>query len=214
MAEEKKSNLKASAEKKTKEKVLTDSQPQDSSKIVSKKKDSVKKTVKAKSEKNDSVKKSEVKVVKSKNMDVSKSKKKKNDYQFSISGKRYSESVGKRKTSIARVRLFDQGSGRVEINGKDIRDYFFDILISNALLPLDLLGKKKDFDFTVLVEGGGVSSQSDAVRHGIARALIEFNPDNRLILKRAGLLTRDARIKERKKPGLKRARRAPQWKKR
>ena len=82
------------------------------------------------------------------------------------------------------------------------------------MAPLALIGKKNEFDVEATVLGGGKSAQSDAIRHGISRALLLFNPDVRSDLKRAGFLRRDARIKERKKPGLKRARRAPQWQKR
>ena len=120
---------------------------------------------------------------------------------------------GKRKTSIARVRLY-AGKGNIVVNEKPINDYFFGALIGNVTAPLKLVDMLKSFDATVKVIGGGVSSQADAVRHGIAKALIVFDPALRIPLKRAGFITRDSRVKERKKFGLRRARRAPQWSKR
>lgn len=127
---------------------------------------------------------------------------------------RYFYASGKRKTSIARVRLFADGKGNIVINDQPIEDYFFGTLIGNVKSPLKSVDLLKHFDISAHVQGGGISSQADAVRHGIAKALITFDPALRVTLKRAGFLTRDARIKERKKFGLKRARRAPQWAKR
>ncbi|MBU0578261.1 30S ribosomal protein S9 [Patescibacteria group bacterium] len=127
---------------------------------------------------------------------------------------RYFYANGKRKTSVARVRLYEKGKGDIIVNNKPIEEYFFGTLIGNIKSPLKLANAVKMFDITVKVVGGGVSSQSDAVRHGIAKALLEFDPELRSQLKKAGLLTRDSRTKERKKFGLKRARRAPQWAKR
>lgn len=121
---------------------------------------------------------------------------------------------GKRKTSIAKVRLYTKGTGDISINNRPMEGYFFGTLIGNVLSPLKLVSLEKAFDITVKVTGGGISSQADAVRHGISRGLITFDPELRPVLKKAGLLTRDSRIKERKKFGLKRARRAPQWAKR
>ena len=126
---------------------------------------------------------------------------------------RYYYANGKRKTSIARVRLYE-GKGEMIVNAKDIKEYFFGTLIGNVKAPLKLVDMLKRFDITAKVVGGGVSSQADAVCHGIAKALTVFDPALRAPLKRAGFLTRDSRIKERKKFGLKRARRAPQWSKR
>lgn len=124
-------------------------------------------------------------------------------------------SVGKRKTAIARVRLYPAGSGEVTVNGRKLKDYFLTpFQVENALAPLVLAQQKNAFNVEAQIEGGGMSAQSDALRHGISRGLLLSNPDLRGDLKRAGFLRRDARIKERKKPGLKRARRAPQWKKR
>ena len=127
---------------------------------------------------------------------------------------RYFESVGRRKTATARIRLFT-GAGQIVINGRSVEDYFdreWDI--QRLQEPLEAVGARGDYDISVLVKGGGFAGQVGAIRHGIARALIVANPDLRPTLKRGGFLTRDARAKERKKPGLKRARKAPQYTKR
>jgi small subunit ribosomal protein S9 len=127
----------------------------------------------------------------------------------------YFYSAGKRKTAIARVKLFDGGKGDVTINGMPIRDYFPTFLhTENALAPLRITNLAKKYNIEVFVKGGGKSAQSDALRHGISRCLLLIDPELRSTLKREGFLRRDARIKERKKPGLKRARRAPQFSKR
>ena len=126
---------------------------------------------------------------------------------------RYHYANGKRKTSVARVRMYE-GKGKFIVNEKPIEEYFFGDLIGNVKSPLKLVNLQKRFDLSIKVEGGGVSSQADAVRHGIAKALLEFDPALRSQLKKAGLLTRDSRVKERKKFGLHRARRAPQFSKR
>ena len=126
---------------------------------------------------------------------------------------RYYYGTGKRKTAIARVRLYI-GKGELTVNGKQGNEYFFGSLIGNAMTPFKLAGIAKMFDVVAECEGGGISAQSDAVRHGISRALLEYDKTLRGTLKKADLLTRDARIKERKKYGLKRARRAPQFSKR
>lgn len=127
----------------------------------------------------------------------------------------YIWSVGRRKEAVARVRLYP-GSGRITVNGRPAADYFGGRAIYQAALQeaLRLTGTQERFDVTVRVVGGGVSGQAGAIRHGIARALIKFDEDLRPTLKRASLLTRDARVKERKKVGLKRARKAPQYTKR
>ncbi len=130
------------------------------------------------------------------------------------SKRQYHYSAGKRKTAIARVKLYEGGSGAAKVNSKDLKDYFTPVQRENALAPLSLTDNAKVFDVEVKVEGGGKSAQSDAMRHGISRALVLYNPDLRPTLKKEGFLRRDARIKERKKPGLKRARKAPQWAKR
>lgn len=126
----------------------------------------------------------------------------------------YLAGLGKRKTARARVKLFQDGSGDVTVNGMKIAKYFSGVAIENALAPLAIANVAKTVDVDATVSGGGKEGQSDAMRHGISRALLLLNPDNRPDLKRAGFLRRDARIKERKKPGLKRARRAPQFSKR
>lgn len=127
----------------------------------------------------------------------------------------YFYAAGKRKTAVARVRLFINGKGLITINGKDLADYF-KLLTSRGVIlsPLKLTGLAKEFDIAVKVIGGGVNAQAEAIRHGVARALLVYKNDLRPTLKKAGFLTRDARQKERKKPGLKRARRAPQFSKR
>ncbi len=131
------------------------------------------------------------------------------------SSSQYFYSAGKRKTSIARVKLFDGGKGEVTINNKKGKDYFpAGILLENAMAPLKVADALKRFDIEVNLKGGGMASQSGALRHGISRALLLVDPDLRPVLKREGFLRRDARTKERKKPGLKGARRAPQFSKR
>ncbi len=122
--------------------------------------------------------------------------------------------VGRRKTATARVR-FVLGKGEIKVNGKDYKEYFtISFWQEKVLAPLKLVGKEKDFDVSVRVLGGGLAGQVDAVRHGIARALEKWNSEFRPVLKASGYLTRDSRAKERKKPGLYKARRAHQWRKR
>ena len=122
--------------------------------------------------------------------------------------------TGRRKNAIARVRL-TPGEGRITVNDKDPLAYLGRrVLEMAALAPLRVTGTQRKFDLTVKVVGGGTSGQAGAIAHGIARALIHYDPDLRPPLKKAGLLTRDARMKERKKYGLKRARKAPQYTKR
>lgn len=127
----------------------------------------------------------------------------------------YFYAAGKRKTSVARVRIFPAGSGNITVNDLPAEKYFtFSISKGVITSPLKLVGLTKKFDITAKVIGGGKNSQAEALRHGIAKALLEFDPQLRPTLKKAGFLIRDARVKERKKPGLKRARRAPQFSKR
>lgn len=122
--------------------------------------------------------------------------------------------TGRRKTSVARVRLI-AGNGKITINHKDIEEYFdFDTLKMIAKSPLEITDNTDKFDVFVNVKGGGYTGQAGAVRHGIARALLEVDEELRPTLKRAGFLTRDPRKKERKKYGLKKARRSPQFSKR
>jgi len=128
---------------------------------------------------------------------------------------RYYEGIGRRKTAVARARIFTRGEKGFSINKKSLEEYFpIHELQKTALASLDTMKCLDKFKISIIVRGGGLSAQAEAVRHGIARALLLFNPDFRKRLKKAGFLKRDSRMKERKKPGLKRARRAPQWKKR
>lgn len=122
--------------------------------------------------------------------------------------------VGRRKTAAARVRI-TPGKGSIVVNGKEYKEYFpLKLLQERVVSPLATLSKEKDTDVSVKVSGGGVHGQADAVCHGIARALVEWNPDFKPALKANGFMTRDPRAKERKKPGLHKARRAHQWRKR
>ena len=122
--------------------------------------------------------------------------------------------TGRRKSSVARVRLVP-GEGRIVVNSRDIKDYIPSAaLIEDIKQPLNLTETTGNYDVLVNVSGGGTAGQAGAIRHGISRALLEADPEYRATLKRAGMLTRDARMKERKKPGLKGARRAPQFSKR
>ena len=122
--------------------------------------------------------------------------------------------TGRRKTSIARVRL-TPGKGNFVINGKNIDEYLpTEVLKALAKQALVVSGTESKFDVTVKVEGGGLSGQAGAIRHGVARALVKADEANKPAVKAAGLLTRDPRMKERKKPGLKKARKAPQFSKR
>ena len=128
--------------------------------------------------------------------------------------KPYFYGTGRRKHSVARVRVYN-GTGKVTINGRDMNDYFgletLKLLVNSPLVLTENEGK---FDIVVNVVGGGCAGQAGAIRHGLSRALLQFNPELRPVLKKAGFLTRDPRMKERKKYGLKAARRAPQFSKR
>ena len=126
----------------------------------------------------------------------------------------YFYGTGRRKSSVARVRVY-AGTGKITINGRDIDDYFgLDTLKLIVRQPLVLTGTEAQFDIVCSVAGGGVTGQAGAIRHGLSRALLQFNEELRPTLKKAGFLTRDPRMKERKKYGLKGARRAPQFSKR
>ena len=131
------------------------------------------------------------------------------------SKKKYSYGTGRRKSSVARVRVYENGTGSIIINGRDIDDYFgletLKLVVRQPLVTTELLGK---VDVVATVTGGGVTGQAGAIRHGISRALLLVNAEYRPALKAAGFLTRDPRMKERKKYGLKAARRAPQFSKR
>jgi small subunit ribosomal protein S9 len=128
---------------------------------------------------------------------------------------RYYEGIGRRKESTARVRLMN-GTGKFIVNEKPVEQYFPRLGdVEKIVAPLVETGQDRSrYDIVVKVEGGGVTGQSDAVRLGLARALIKLNPDLRNLLRDKGYLTRDPRVKERKKPGLKRARKAPTYTKR
>lgn len=126
----------------------------------------------------------------------------------------YYEGVGRRKTASARVRLYP-GEGKIIVNDKPVEEYFSREGDALSLLdPFKVTDTLGAFNVSVKVQGGGVSGQAGAVRHGIARALLVADPNLRPVLRKGGFLTRDARMKERKKPGLKRARKAPQYTKR
>ena len=131
------------------------------------------------------------------------------------SKKAYMYGTGRRKSSVARVHLFPNGTGSITINGRPLDEYFgletLKLIVRQPFAATDTMGK---FDVEATVTGGGVTGQAGAIRHGISRALIKANPDLRESLKKAGFLTRDPRMKERKKYGLKAARRAPQFSKR
>jgi len=191
----KSSSIKASKDKKEKETTTK--------KTKEKEKDTKKKVVKKKITKKRAVKKEKVK------------KEIKRPAKRAKKGPKYWEGIGRRKTAIARVRIFTQGDKEFLVNEKKVINYFpISYLIKIAASPLETLNLKEKFKVSAKTTGGGSTSQAEAVRHGLARALIKFNPNFRKKLKKAGFLTRDPRMKERKKFGLKRARRAPQWRKR
>jgi len=127
----------------------------------------------------------------------------------------YYEAVGRRKAATARVRLFPAGDGTIIVNDRSLEEYFVrSVDIAHLKEPLKATAMENRFNISVKVKGGGMSGQAGAIRLGIARALLKADPDLRPILRKGGFLTRDARVKERKKPGLKRARKAPQYTKR
>jgi small subunit ribosomal protein S9 len=127
---------------------------------------------------------------------------------------RYIEAVGRRKTAIARVRI-STGTGKVSVNGKDAKEYFtLPRLVAAAIAPLVELKLKGDFDMTAQVSGGGIHAQAEAIRLGVARAIVEKDPEWKKRLRAMGYMTRDSRMVERKKYGLLKARRRPQWAKR
>lgn len=127
----------------------------------------------------------------------------------------YYEGIGRRKQASARVRLFPGGTGNIIINDKDGAEYLPRLGDLDAVLePLRAVGQERGYNITVLVKGGGISGQRDAIRLGVARALLKIDPDLKPQLKENDYLSRDPRVKERKKPGLKRARKAPTYTKR
>ncbi|MBL7156139.1 MAG: 30S ribosomal protein S9 [Candidatus Pacebacteria bacterium] len=128
---------------------------------------------------------------------------------------KYWKAVGRRKTAVARVRIFSKGNKEFIVDEKDIKERIKTLFLRKiARSPLEILNLTDKFHVSVKLSGGGSNAQAEAIRHGLSRALIEFNPNFRKKLKKAGFLTRDSRMKERKKFGLKKARRAPQWQKR
>lgn len=127
----------------------------------------------------------------------------------------YYYGTGRRKKSVARVRVYENGTGKITINDRDIDEYFgLDTLKLIVRQPLALTNTSGKLDIVCRVNGGGVTGQAGAIRHGLSRALLQFDEELRPVLKKAGFLTRDPRMKERKKYGLKAARRAPQFSKR
>ena len=134
-----------------------------------------------------------------------------------LKGRRYVEGIGRRKETSARVRIYELRKGESEfflINGKDVGDFFDEWEVEYILKPLIVVGKKGMFGITVLVSGGGMTGWKDAIRLGLARALVKYDLKLKPILRQEGLVTRDARVVERKKAGLKKARKAPRWRKR
>jgi len=128
---------------------------------------------------------------------------------------RYVFGIGRRKTAVATVKLFAGGDGTFTVNKKPMFSYFPTLHLQKfATEPLEITGLAKKYSVVADARGGGINSQAQAVALGLSRAIIETDPGQRMVLKKNGLLSRDARKKERKKPGLKRARRAPQWQKR
>jgi len=128
----------------------------------------------------------------------------------------YTYAVGKRKTAIACIKLFANGTGTATLNGREAKNYFsVNAYVGSFFAPFQVVDlSEKNYDIEIKIVGGGVSAQAEACLHGIARALVKEDENRKTALKKAGFLTRDSRIKERKKPGLKRARRSPQWSKR
>jgi small subunit ribosomal protein S9 len=132
-----------------------------------------------------------------------------------VSSSGFVAAVGRRKEAVARVRLQKQGSGNITVNGRPVEQYFTTMDFRQPVLqPLQLAGLEKEFDVSVKVSGGGKVGQAEAIRLGIARALVMLDENYRKQMRPAGFLTRDSRVKERKKYGLKKARRAPQFSKR
>jgi small subunit ribosomal protein S9 len=159
-------------------------------------------------------KKTVKKVVKPAAKEVAKEKdtEKKGDAE-KFSGK-YIQAIGRRKTAVAQVRLYEDGKGSVVVNGIKLSKYFPGDSSANATQAMKLTSHLRDVNVSVVVRGGGKSGQVEAVRHGISRALLKMDENNRAVLSAADLLTRDKRKVERKKPGLRKARKSPQWSKR
>lgn len=172
----------------------------------------VKKTKKTKKKK---AKKKVSKPAKKKKKVTKKKAKKKKVKKRKPKKRKYYEAVGRRKTATAIVRLFTKGKKEFLVNGKPVDEYFSTLEMRQiAKSSLKKMKSLDRFRVTVRVKGSGLHAQAEAIRHGTARALVKFNSDYKKRLKRVNFLTRDPRMRERKKPGLKRARRAPQWQKR
>ena len=172
------------------------------------------KTKKTKTKKKTKTVKKTAKKTKTTKKKIEKESKKKVEKKDVVEVKYY-EAVGRRKRAVARIRMFTRGKRDFLINNKPLKEYFSTYeLQKTASASLEKMKCLDKFNVSVVVRGGGLNAQAEAVRHGISRALMLFNPDFRKRLKKAGFLKRDSRMRERKKPGLKRARRAPQWKKR
>ncbi len=143
------------------------------------------------------------------------SKSKKQEEEKTPKAERYIEAVGRRKTAVARVRFFIKGKKEFLVNNKNYQEYFPNFNLQKTInAPLEMMNAENKFMISIKIKGGGVYAQAGAARHGISRVLVKINPESRKRLKKAGFLTRDPRMRERKKFGLKRARRAPQWSKR
>ncbi len=127
---------------------------------------------------------------------------------------KYIATIGRRKTSVAQIRVYTNGEGKFIVNERQIAKYFPEVKAELAVQPLKAVGKDSDVDVSVIVKGGGTNSQAEAIRHGLARAILTIDEEYKGVMKAKGWLTRDSRKVERKKFGLKKARRAPQWSKR
>lgn len=166
------------------------------------------------SDKKPVVKKTVTKKTTSKESSENKPSKKDEAASVEFSGK-YFKGLGRRKTAVAQVRLYtEMPATEAVVNGKNIKDYFSADLAASALQPLEVTGHTSDVALSIIVKGGGLIGQVIAVRHGVARAVLALDPETQTVLKAGNFLTRDKRIKERKKPGLKKARKRPQWSKR
>ena len=184
-----------------------------------------KKIIKKTPIKKKSIKESLIKKVKDKKVLIKKVKNKKvlikkESKETNKTGRQYYEAVGRRKRATARVRLFtckpfEGEKGKILINEKKYTDFFTTFDLREVILsPLKKMKSINRFEVTIKVKGGGIKGQAEAISHSLSRALVKFNPDFSKKLKRSGFLVRDSREKERKKPGLKKARKASQWKKR
>ncbi|MFA6369456.1 MAG: 30S ribosomal protein S9 [Patescibacteria group bacterium] len=166
------------------------------------------------SDKKPVVKKTVAKKITSKESSENKSIKKDDVVKVEFSGK-YFKGLGRRKTAVAQVRLYtEMPATEAVVNGKNIKDYFGADLAASALQPLEVTGHSNDVAVSIIAKGGGLIGQVAAVRHGVARAVLALDPETHTALKTDNFLTRDKRAKERKKPGLKKARKRPQWSKR